>query len=249
MQRPCCQSPPQGLLQGETYLGTLPVTTDGAGNASFQIDVPLVLEAGQRVTATATDPSGNTSEFSQGLLFAMDPESGPAGGGTETTLHGMLFEMGATVTVAGVPATNVLVQGSTSILATMPPLPAGSVNDVSVVNPSGTSGVVESAWIADFLDVPAGNPFTTSSIELVASESPWASAAVSTASTTPSTLRQSMAVFRAQGRARPLLHAAGLHAARRLRRRALPVGLRRLDRGPGRRGHHGRLRRRQLTAR
>ena len=191
---PVCQSSPQGFLQGETYLGTLPVTTDGSGNASFEADVPEVLAAGQRVTATATDPSGNTSEFSQGLLFTMDPESGPAGGGTETTLHGMLFEMGATVTVGGVPATNVLVQGSTSILATMPPLAAGSVNDVSVVNPSGTSGVVESAWIADFLDVPAADSFHLFVIELV-SRGITAGVGGGNYGKTQPTLRQQMAVF------------------------------------------------------
>ena len=191
---PLCQSPPQGYLQGDAFLGTLVVTTDGSGNASFGTDVPQVLAPGQRVTATATDPSGNTSEFSQGLLFAVDPESGPAGGGTETTLHGMLFEMGATVTVGGVPATNVLVQGSTSILATMPPLPAGSVNDVSVVNPSGTSGVVERAWIADFLDVPALDPFHTFVIELV-SHGITAGVGGGNYGKTQPTLRQQMAVF------------------------------------------------------
>jgi Calx-beta domain len=53
--------------EGQTFIGFANVATDNAGNASFG---PLVFAApaGQAViTATATDPSGNTSEFSQCL--------------------------------------------------------------------------------------------------------------------------------------------------------------------------------------
>ncbi len=50
-----------GNGEGQTVLGNTTVTTDGAGNAS----VPLFTTApGAIVTATATDPAGNTSEFS-----------------------------------------------------------------------------------------------------------------------------------------------------------------------------------------
>src|SRR5262249_14461133 len=86
------------------------------------------------------------------------PASGPAGGGTTSTLTGMLFENGATVTVGGVPATNVNVASDTSISATMPARPAGSLNDTTVTNPSGTAGTVRNGWIADFNDV-GGNQF------------------------------------------------------------------------------------------
>ncbi|MGH9381707.1 MAG: hypothetical protein ACRD2Z_14000, partial [Thermoanaerobaculia bacterium] len=48
----------------------------------------------------------------------------------------------------------------------------------------------------------------------------------------------------AQGPGGPGLRASGVH--RSVRRRALPVALRRLDRGPGGARHHRRLRRRQL---
>lgn len=47
--------------EGRTYLGFTNVTTNGNGNASFVASV----NAGERVTSTATDPAGNTSEFSQ----------------------------------------------------------------------------------------------------------------------------------------------------------------------------------------
>ena len=53
-----------GHGEGETFLGFTTVTTDGAGDASFVAPFPADVPAGQFVTATATDPDNNTSEFS-----------------------------------------------------------------------------------------------------------------------------------------------------------------------------------------
>ena len=53
-----------GSGEGETYLGSTDVTTDGSGNASFNATVPADLSANDAVTATATDAGGNTSAFS-----------------------------------------------------------------------------------------------------------------------------------------------------------------------------------------
>ncbi len=53
----------QGAGQEQDYLGSLEVTTDSEGQATF--DVPFSAPAGMLVvTATATDPLGNTSEVS-----------------------------------------------------------------------------------------------------------------------------------------------------------------------------------------
>ena len=62
---------PSGNGEGQTFVGSAQVTTDGAGNASFDVTFP-VLAFGEGVAATATDPMGNTSEFSgcQGLVLA-----------------------------------------------------------------------------------------------------------------------------------------------------------------------------------
>jgi len=54
---------PSGNGEGESFIGSTNVTTDGSGNASFNVSVPQI-GGGQRVTSTATDPNGNTSEFS-----------------------------------------------------------------------------------------------------------------------------------------------------------------------------------------
>jgi len=165
-----CLPFPQGYVQGEFYLGSFQVTTDGSGNATFDEDLPGVLQPGQVVTATATDPSGNTSEFSQRILFSMTPAAGPPAGGTTSALSGMLFENGATVTVAGAPATNVVVNSDTTIHADMPARPAGSLNDVTVTNPSGTAGTLKNGWIADFADVPGSQQFYFHITKLVANQ-------------------------------------------------------------------------------
>ncbi|HNQ90816.1 MAG TPA: right-handed parallel beta-helix repeat-containing protein [Verrucomicrobiota bacterium] len=58
---------PSGYGEGEIYLGSAGVTTDDAGDALFILTLPVVLP-GRYVTATATDPQGNTSEFSPAVV-------------------------------------------------------------------------------------------------------------------------------------------------------------------------------------
>jgi hypothetical protein len=59
----CNAAAPNDFGEGQTFLGFANVTTDGAGNGSFSPIFPI--PAGQTViTATATDPNNNTSEFS-----------------------------------------------------------------------------------------------------------------------------------------------------------------------------------------
>jgi hypothetical protein len=59
---------PSGYGQGETLLATTTVTTNSSGNASFRVSVPLLIPAGDAVSATATDSSGDTSEFAQDFI-------------------------------------------------------------------------------------------------------------------------------------------------------------------------------------
>lgn len=57
-----------GYGEGAQFLGSAVVTTDGDGNAVLHASLPVAATAGQAVTATATDPANNTSEFSACVL-------------------------------------------------------------------------------------------------------------------------------------------------------------------------------------
>jgi hypothetical protein len=57
---------PSGFGEGETFLGSAVVSTDASGDASFTVTFAVDVGCGS-VTATATDPLGNTSEFSNCL--------------------------------------------------------------------------------------------------------------------------------------------------------------------------------------
>ena len=68
---------PSGHGEGETFIGFTDVTTDGSGNASFMVTFPIAVPAGQLITATATDPNGNTSEFSECEVVAATGDTTP----------------------------------------------------------------------------------------------------------------------------------------------------------------------------
>jgi CSLREA domain-containing protein len=57
-------SNPSGADEGRTLLGSKSVTTTGTGNVSFSFSTQKAIRLGQNITATATGPGGNTSEFS-----------------------------------------------------------------------------------------------------------------------------------------------------------------------------------------
>ena len=189
-----CQSFPKDFLEGKKYLGAGQATTDALGKTTFDVTVPLSTLPGGSVTATATDPSGNTSEFSQRLPFSITPASGPASGGTGVTIAGTDFEDGATVTIGGAAATGVTVSSFNQITATSPALPAGSSNDVTVTNTEGTTGTLKKGWVSDFLDVPPANQFYSFVTKLV-SNAITAGVGGGLYGVDQSTLRQQMAVF------------------------------------------------------
>jgi CSLREA domain-containing protein len=64
--------------EGQTYLGSVTVTTDSSGNANFNTTVPVASLAGKYLSATATDmsqsPFGQTSEFSQDIKITAPPD-------------------------------------------------------------------------------------------------------------------------------------------------------------------------------
>jgi len=83
----------------------------------------------------------------QPTVTSMLPAGGEAAGGSLVAIAGTGFQTGATVRFGSTFSPNVTVVGTTSIVATIPPGPAGSVQVVTVTNPDGSS-------------VTVGTPFT-----------------------------------------------------------------------------------------
>ena len=194
-----CTPRPQDFLEARTWLGESEVTTDATGSVAFDVTLPILITPGDFVSATATDATGNTSEFSQRLPFSMFPTSGDAAGGTAITIQGTDFAAGATVTIGAQPAANVVVGGSTQITAQTPALPPGTVNDLTVTNLDLTTGTLPKAWVADFLDAPNFHLFNSFVVALVRN-------AITVGignglyGINDSTLRQQMAVFLLKGK-------------------------------------------------
>jgi hypothetical protein len=66
---------PSGFGEGARLLGSTMVTTDSACNATFAVTLPVAVSAGHVVTATATSPAMETSEFSNAVaVVAQTPQ-------------------------------------------------------------------------------------------------------------------------------------------------------------------------------
>ena len=242
-----CITRPTAFLQGRDYVGSTQVTTNGSGTATIDFSLAAPLTVGQGVTAMATDPEGNTSEHSQPILLKVDPRSGPPAGAS-ATLFGQEIQAGATATVGGLPVGSPVVTPPYTIAGMMPAFPAGTVHDIVATNPGGLSGTLDNGWIADFLDVPPASPFYADIVKLVANAVTVGVGGGLYGVDNP-VKRQSMAVF--------LLKAE--HGLCYTPPPCTPPGVfldvpcpstfARLDRGSVRRGHHRRLRRRQLLPR
>jgi VCBS repeat-containing protein len=69
------EADPSGYGEGQDFLGSIEVTTDSSGNASFAVSFGITTDfTGTFVSATATDPVRGTSEFSADV-----PVTGPSG--------------------------------------------------------------------------------------------------------------------------------------------------------------------------
>lgn len=64
-----------GNGEGETFIGSITVTTNSSCIASFSAVLPVAIVPGQIITVTATDSNNNTSEFSP--CFPPSAVSGP----------------------------------------------------------------------------------------------------------------------------------------------------------------------------
>ena len=149
---PSCRARPRALLQAETFIGSTQVTTDGSGNASFNVLLPTPIAAGSPVTATATGPTGNTSELWQETIFRSVPGVGGPGDTGQQSVLGHLFDPAATMTIGGslVPVT---FSNERKLDFVGPSLSPGGVYDIVVTNPGGLSGTLRNGYVSRFSDV------------------------------------------------------------------------------------------------
>jgi hypothetical protein len=120
-------------------------------SSSTSITASTPAHAAGTVNVVVTNSDGQSGTLTNGYTYASPnpaptvtailPNSGATGGGTSVTITGTGFLAGATVSLGGAPATNVIVLNSTSISATTPAHAVGTVN-VVVTNTDGQSGTL-----------------------------------------------------------------------------------------------------------
>jgi Calx-beta domain-containing protein/uncharacterized protein DUF4214 len=154
----CHQS---GFGDGETYLGFTTVATDANGKGNFTLSVPTANVIGGFFTATATDPNGNTSEFSACT-------SGTAGAGTLqfSTIYIGKFEndgsFNINVTRTSGSAGTVTVNYATADGTATAPLDYTAMSGTLVFNDGETSKSISIPIIDN--NVPEGAHFLTISL-------------------------------------------------------------------------------------
>ncbi len=85
-----------GAIEGQFFLGDTNVTTNSGGSANFSFQVQEAIPVGYAISATATNPAGSTSEFSQGFNVVSSGDSNGDGiPDAWATAHG--FSIGATI--------------------------------------------------------------------------------------------------------------------------------------------------------
>ncbi len=115
------------------------------------------------VDVQVNNPNGGVGTLSSGFTFqspvsvtSINPNAGPAGGGTSVTLTGNNFQPGAAVMFGGLAGSSVVVSNASTLSALTPSHAAGLV-DVDVVNTDGQSA----GLVAAFTFQDTGKSFDT----------------------------------------------------------------------------------------
>jgi len=94
---PTCDA--SGSGEGQAFMGFHDVTTDGSGHAAFSFAFPAPVSPNNAVTATATDASGDTSEFSACQAVAAVANRAPTASGDS---YSTAFQTALNVAAPGV---------------------------------------------------------------------------------------------------------------------------------------------------
>ncbi len=127
------------------YFGSTPATIVSTGLAKIKVTVPSTSSPAMVhvtvVNAAGTSDTSLADEFIYQpipIVASISPNLGPTTGGTSVAITGSLFTNGSTVNFGSTPATSVVVNSSTSIVAIAPAGLVGTV-DITVTTGSGTS--------------------------------------------------------------------------------------------------------------
>lgn len=142
---------------GDSHTFSLVAGADDTDNGSFTIvgnslrlNAVADYETKSSYSVRVQADDGNTGTFAKALtvtitdvneaptVASISPTSGPSAGGTSVTITGTNFISGATVTIGGAAASNVMVGSATSITCTTPSGSAGTAS-VLVTTAGGTN--------------------------------------------------------------------------------------------------------------
>jgi hypothetical protein len=140
---------PSGYGQGKTFLNFVVVAINGSGQGSFSYTTTTQIAPGQVITATATDASGNTSEFSKDATVIANVTSQI---GYQIT--GPVYNRFRNTYAETLTLTN---DGATTIAGPIQVVIDGLTAGVTLTNATGTA--------------PDGSPYVTTSTSLAPGQS------------------------------------------------------------------------------
>jgi hypothetical protein len=140
------------FLSGATVTFGTTAATNVAVTSGTTITATTPSGSAGAVTVTVTNSNGQSASLASGFTYvppptvtSVSPSSGSTAGGTAVTVSGTNFASGATVTIGGAPATNVVVTNATTITATTPAGSAGPVA-ITVTTPGPQSGTLQNGF-------------------------------------------------------------------------------------------------------
>ena len=131
------------LREGKVYLGSTSGTANHAGDLAFNFTSSVATADGQYITATATDASGNSSEFSGPLAVQVPPANQPASGAVAAA--------DSAAAQAIVAAVNALPSQAASPVTITVNLAAGTYEGITASPPPGVTLVLNGSGGGTFV--------------------------------------------------------------------------------------------------